>query len=76
MDKLNGIVGTAQFGGDFNFNAGFGLETAAFQLFDAGGGHGHAVVLLHAGLGQGFLKFRRGQGKILPDTLAHVLDEI
>ena len=74
MDELDGVVRTAQLGGNFDLNAGLGLEAAAFQLLDARRGHGDAVIFLHAGLGQRFLKFRRSEGEILPDALAHVLD--
>ena len=74
MDKLHGVVRAAQLCGNPDLNAGLGLEAAAFQFFDARGGHGHAVILLHAGLGQRLLKPGGGQGEILPDALAHVLD--
>ena len=56
MDKLHGVVRAAQLGRNPDLNAGLGLEAAAFQFFDARGGHGHAVILLHAGLGQRLLK--------------------
>ena len=74
MDELDGVVGGAELGGDLDLDAGLRLEAAAFQLAHAGGADRHAVVLAHAGLGEGFLKFRRCKGEILPDAAAHVLD--
>ena len=75
MDKLNGVITAAQLCGDLDLDAGLGLEAAAFQLFDARRGHGHAVILLHTGLGEGLLKPRRGKRKILPDAPGYEFHE-
>ena len=74
MDKFHRLVGAAQLGGDLDLNAGFRLEAAAFQLFDARGADGQAVGFLDAGFRQRRLKLGRCQRVVFPDAGADILD--
>ena len=74
MDELHRIVGVAQFRRDLDLDAGFRLKAAALELFDARRADGDAVLRLDAGLGQGGLKRRGGQGVAFPHAGADVLD--